>query len=180
MNNIIDNKENIYWLEKYKKSKEFILKNVRSSKGWIFSFDDINLSDNFIFNFNNKRRLKYIVNTKVKYIPILSYNFLFTFRKIIDWTNIIRYRDLSINFINYFYDYLNIDLLKLHQKYSEKSLKLCTDDNYILKRYNFYYPSKYEIFKKKPYLNNRFYFHICARKIQKFYRDSLIVCEIWI
>ena len=28
-------------------------------------------------------RIKYIVNTKVKYMPELSYNFLFTFRKII-------------------------------------------------------------------------------------------------
>ena len=176
--NIMNN--NITWLDEYKRSKKIILDGFQVHSGWKFAFRDVNLSDKFIFNFNDNSRIKYIVNTKVKYMPELSYNFLFTFRKIINWKEIIMYRDLSINFINYFYDYLNIKLLKIYQKFSEKSLNLCRESNYVLKRYNFYYPSKYEIFKKKPYLNNRFYFHICARIIQKFYRDSMIVCEVWI
>ena len=173
--NIMNN--NITWLDEYKRSKKIILDGFQVHSGWKFAFRDVNLSDKFIFNFNDNSRIKYIVNTKVKYMPELSYNFLFTFRKIINWKEIIMYRDLSINFINYFYDYLNIKLLKIYQKFSEKSLNLCRQSNY---GYNFYYPSKYEIFKKKPYLNNIFYFHICASIIIKFYGDSLIVCVIWI
>ena len=70
--NIMNN--NITWLDEIKDQEDYI-RWIQVHSGWKFAFRDVNLSDKFIFNFNDNSRIKYIVNTRLNIC--LSYHIIF-------------------------------------------------------------------------------------------------------